>query len=460
MNRKNILIGILISLIYLSACKKDFFDKKPNLKLLTLSTISEYQQLLENVNVIGLTSALPQLASDEYSFTSYANWQSAASATERNSYLWAKDIFGGETQRQDWNAPYKAIFYANSVLDGLSSIPVNNANRTAWNDLKGWALFVRALEYFDLVSNFSPIYDPSTAEIDLGVPLKLNSGITEVVKRGTVKSTYNQILADLNQASALLTPVFQVNSRNKPSKVSSMALLARIYTYMRDYERAELYADSSLQIYSKLINYNTIDTLNTTPFSYVSDEIIYPSAMITDYSSIAYQLPTTVTIDPNLIKLYSSDDLRRTIFFIKNGTSVVAKRGYVGGGFQVFSGIATDEIYLIKAECAARRNDVTTSMTYLNSLLSKRYKTGKFNPIVVNNALEALNNVLLERRKELFWRGLRWYDVKRLNKEGANITLSRTLNNQTYYLPPNDPKFVFPIPNDEISLSGITQNIR
>ncbi|SEM08104.1 hypothetical protein SAMN05216436_101351 [bacterium A37T11] len=55
-------------------------------------------------------------------------------------------------------------------------------------------------------------------------------------------------------------------------------------------------------------------------------------------------------------------------------------------------------------------------------------------------------------------RGLRWMDIKRLNKEGANITLTRNLNGQIYTLPPNDPRFALPIPEDVIDLSGMQQN--
>tara|TARA_R110002033_G_scaffold36621_1_gene75228 strand:+ start:3737 stop:3916 length:180 start_codon:yes stop_codon:yes gene_type:complete len=58
------------------------------------------------------------------------------------------------------------------------------------------------------------------------------------------------------------------------------------------------------------------------------------------------------------------------------------------------------------------------------------------------------------------WRGLRWQDIRRLNKEGAGITLTRTLKGENYTLPPNDPRYIFPIPDDEIALSGIKQNVR
>jgi hypothetical protein len=63
---------------------------------------------------------------------------------------------------------------------------------------------------------------------------------------------------------------------------------------------------------------------------------------------------------------------------------------------------------------------------------------------------EALKKVLIERRKELVWRaGLRWDDIRRLNKEGANISLRRKLGNETYVLKAGSPQFAFPIPINE-----------
>jgi len=70
-----------------------------------------------------------------------------------------------------------------------------------------------------------------------------------------------------------------------------------------------------------------------------------------------------------------------------------------------------------------------------------------------------LNKILTERRKELLMRGLRWTDLRRLNKETAfATTLSRIVNGTTYTLPPNDPGYVFRIPLSVINFTGIEQN--
>lgn len=81
--------------------------------------------------------------------------------------------------------------------------------------------------------------------------------------------------------------------------------------------------------------------------------------------------------------------------------------------------------------------------------------------MISNDATEVLRLVLNERRKELAFRGIRWSDLRRLNKdERFAVTLSRTLNGQTYQLSPNDKRYVIPIDEQEIRLSGIEQNER
>ena len=123
-------------------------------------------------------------------------------------------------------------------------------------------------------------------------------------------------------------------------------------------------------------------------------------------------------------------------------------------------GIATDEVYLTRAECYARAGKVSEAMNDLNTLMIKRWKAGTFIPFTATSTSEALSIILEERRKETLFRGLRWLDLRRLNSEGANITLTRNVDNQTYKLEPNSPRYALPLPPDVISLTGIPQNER
>ena len=127
---------------------------------------------------------------------------------------------------------------------------------------------------------------------------------------------------------------------------------------------------------------------------------------------------------------------------------------------QPFGGIATDEIYLIRSESLIRTGKIREGVSVLNTLLSSRYKAGEFVPVTAENYENALAVVLAERRKELVFRGFRWEDVRRLNTEGFNIIMTRVINNTLYALLPNDLRYAFPIPNSELSTSGIQQNPR
>lgn len=455
---------IAILSFFLISCKKDFLERKPSTNILHPTTLEEFQSLLENHLVINGTSGLGVLAGEDYTYASREIWLSNRTATERNSFIWAKDLYEGEPS-DDWSMPYTTIFYANCVLDGLKNITVTERNRAQFNLVKGWALFVRGFAYFDLVNSFGRFYTPATAESDLGVPLRLNPSVDEVLPRATVSENYKQILNDLKYSSQLLPQTFPTLNRNRPSNVASHALLSRVYLFRGEYGNAELHADSALTLYDRLIDYNTLDKTSVTPFSTTNVELIYWRYATT---KAAYAASGRYSqISPELIGLYTPNDLRPSVFFAKQGDgSFVPKRGYQGVGNQPFMGLATNELYLIKAECLARRGQYIESMNWLNKLLIKRWNPNAnsvpnpYQNIEASSASEALGKILLERRKELVWRGIRWEDIKRLNRDGANIVLKRNLGVQEFTLQPNSPLYIFPIPNEEIMFSGIKQNER
>jgi len=454
---------LLCTLIIFASCKKSFLDAKPSSGILTPKTLNELQGLLENADVLNKsTPSLSQMASDDYVFTSYESWQSAYTATERNSYIWAKDIYEGASQVQDWSSGYQGIFYCNNVLAVLPHIVQTPSNIQQYNTIKGWANFMRAFLLYDLVRNFSPAYDPATADKDLGIPVPLEARVDQIVPRSSLKDTYTQILHDLRSAVPALSVALPLNN-NRPSRAAAYALFSRILLSMREYAQAELYADSALAITKTLIDYNGVSTTSATPFAINNAETIFSTGSILNQYQITYpaSVNTQVTMNPELLALYDKNDLRLSAFFRLNTATgnLYVRRGYF---FQTtcFTGLATDELYLIKSECLARRNELTASLSWLNDLLRKRFSPTSFREVSGLNQQAALQRILEERRKELVWRTLRWTDLKRLNKEGANITLTRVLNGVTYTLTPNDPKYVFPIPDDEIALSGITQNLR
>jgi hypothetical protein len=317
------------------------------------------------------------------------------------------------------------------------------------------ALYLRAEAFYNVAQLFAKPYDASTAATDLGIPLRLTSDLNVKSVRSTVQQTYEQITNDLTEAAQLL-PVTPITVY-RPSRPSAFALLARVYLAIGSYTLALQNADACLKLYSTLMDYNTLDATLTYPIPDLNVEIIHEDGVP------RYRIweRERGKIDSNLYRSYGSNDLRRSIFFLTNADGSVGFKGMYDGSRLLFSGITTDEQYLVRAECYARSGQADLAMADLNTLLKTRFLTGTFIPYTASSADDALMQIITERRKELLLRGIRWSDLRRLNKDPRfAVTLTRVLNGVTYTLPPNDPRYILPIPDYIISATGIQQNPR
>lgn len=230
---------------------------------------------------------------------------------------------------------------------------------------------------------------------------------------------------------------------------------------MREFSNALKYSDLALQKQTSLLDFNTL--VAGTPIQNFNSEVIFHNQIGSSGSILSL---SNAKIDTNLLASYGSNDLRKSVFFRAN---TGANRGTFGfrGSFMgsesqsgVFCGTTTAEMLLIRAECYARQENKSKAVADLNTLLEKRMDKNNWVPINPSTINETLPLVLSERRKELIFRGLRWMDLRRLNMEGANITLKRIINGTEYILPSNDNRWVAIIPYDVINRSGIQQNPR
>jgi starch-binding outer membrane protein, SusD/RagB family len=448
---------LLICCLSLLSCnKKEFLEEKPNSDVFVPTTLEDFQTLLDNELVMSVTPVLGELSADNYNITPY--YWGLLGTKERNTYIWASDIYAGEGNISDWNAPYEQVLYANVVLDGLKKVPVTADNWQQWNSLKGAALFFRAYAFYNLVQVFALPYNKATATEDLGIPLKLSPNVDEVITRSKVEETYTQILNDLLEAKRLLPEVITSN-RSRPNKPAAYAQLARVYLSMRQYDQAGAFADSSLKLYNTLIDYNTRDVNASRPFLRDNAETMYQSRFVETNVLKGGATTKECTVDSILFSSYDANDLRRSAFF-----TITAGKGNLKGSYSgtiiAFTGLATDEMYLVRAECRAQANDVNGAMNDLNYLLTHRWKTGTFVPYSTSNKDTALKIVLIERRKEMPFRGVRWTDIRRLNLENAGITPKRIINTQEHILPVNSRLYALPIPPDAEALGKYVQNER
>ncbi|SEM85058.1 SusD family protein [bacterium A37T11] len=443
---------IIFGLVLNTGCKK-YLDSIPDKSESVPQTLVDFRQILDYGILYNQNSpGLHEFAGDDVTIPD--GQFSSTNIIARNSYIWADNHYNGQSIG-DWQFPYLAIYYANVVLDALKSFNMNENNMLDYNAIKGTALYYRGFNHYCLTQVFAKPFSTGTASRDLGIPYKENSLIDEKVKRGTLAETYAKIFADLKSSVSLLPKEVTDRNKNRPTKASVYAVLARIYLSMSDYSHAKMYADSCLNTYNTLINYNDI-----IPGTFAFKGPPTYNAEVLCLSSTSFYL-NFIPVSSELYNLYDIDDLRKTYFFRPNvrfGSHEF--RGSYLTGVYPFNGPATDEVYLIRAECLARSGNKQGSLDDLNALLINRYKTGSYHPYTVDQVSDILGLVLTERRKELVFRGLRWSDLRRFNLEGGAYAkdITHTVNGVTYTLKKNDPKYVFPIPDAEITLSGIEQN--
>lgn len=464
MKTKLVYITILLSVSFcLTGCEKmdEWLDTKRQKEQVSPETLKDFQAILDAFfQIHNIFPTFGLVGADDI----YLTDQGFAGSDEidRNAYIWNQEIWVNDNA-DSWNASYQVIFKSNVVLEGMGKLQVDQDQQQIYNDIIGQALFYRAIFCYNLAQLFCKPYSTTTASTDLGLPLRLTSDANYIAKRSSVKETYEQMVKDAEDAMELL-PINSLNNR-RPNRAAAYALLAKIYLCMEEYEQARGYADLSLQLHDSLLDFNSDYVSTSLTYRFPYEPFDHPEitfyAQGTSSFSVA-PLPFTLGIvDSVLYEQYDEFDLRKVIFF-EIDNDFPQYRGAYTGSYANFCGIATNEVYLIRSECNARLSNIPSAIADLNTLLRHRYVTGEFGDHGLMDQEEALRLILTERRKELIGvSNIRWEDLRRLNKdERFKITLRRVINGETYSLEPHSNRYILPIPDNEIQLSGIEQNPR
>jgi tetratricopeptide (TPR) repeat protein len=425
-------------------------DEKPDLALVTPTTINELWALLDNTNqVMNAEPSNLDVMSDDILFLD--SKVSALSEDQFRLYTWSKEAISTSLD-SDWSRPYEQILFANVVLSELENYPEADKQTAEWSNLKGAALFYRSYAYFSLAKSFCPAYNPETADGQLGLVLRDSPEVDRELQRGTLSQTFDLILQDLLSSVDLLAPLPQTNTR--PSQAGAYAMLSRVYLYMGAFQESLEYADLALGIQGELLDYNEVDSLLARPMVGHLEEVIFYSELI--FRSY-YFFSSGSAVNPELTDQYEENDMRKKLFFFPRD-GFLAFRGQYSYLANAFGGLAVDEVLLSKAESEARLGRDGAALASLNTLLEKRIAADSYIPLEGVEGGELLELILLERRKELVLRGIRWGDIKRLSVLGEGVVLKRQVGEQEYELPVGDPRYAIQIPQEEIDRSGIQQN--
>lgn len=217
-------------LIGITSCGNDWLNLEPSTSIPTDTSIKVLSDIEFTLN--GIYSQMQ--SSDAYSGRliyygdATGDDMQAVSSTKRcaNYYRfnWTKDS-GPSTH---WSILYSIITSCNVILNKIDDIPFDEDETDYRNDLKGQALAIRGLAYFDLTRIFGYPYTKDNGA-SMGVPIILEeTDRFNKPSRATVAQCYERITKDLDDAWPLLSEEF---NKGKINRWAAMTLLSRAYLY-------------------------------------------------------------------------------------------------------------------------------------------------------------------------------------------------------------------------------------
>lgn len=418
-------------LLSMAACK-DFLDVKPKGVVLP-EKLTDYEGILNSLTMTQTFPAALMYCTDDY----YGEYSPIDKSIQANMYLWRQELdINDQVSPVIWGQLYRVIYDANVIIKHVMSSKDGSDQKK--REVLGEALVVRADAYFTLLTVFAKAYDPASATKDPGLPLITSNDVTEKTPpRSSLQATLDTIINNSVRAAEVL-PQSNLN-RYRGTRYTAYGLLSRVYLYMGDYVNSAKYANQALQASHQLIDYNTITSAAGIPVSDLNPEILWQKA------SDDYSIPSFLLYTDDLKTYFNSDDLRYTYLTLTNAKGL--GRGSSPG--RANFGITFAEMYLNVAEAAARDKDVTKAMELVNKIRKVRIKTAAYQPLTAINPEDALTEVLRERRRELAYGGLRWADMKRLDREGRMpevIRKNRKTGEVQGSLTPHSKLYTFQIP--------------
>lgn len=395
------------------------------------------------------------------------NWQFVSDSQDWRDTE-AQGGFGGV-----WTNLYSVIDRANRTLELGATVPAITATDIALkNQYFGEMLALRAMAHFELLRLYSITaeYNPTA----LGVVLQtsyVRNPATYRPSRNTQKQVVDQIAADLVSARALIPSTFTDISRVTRNAV--IATQARLALHIKDWQGV---IDRStevipLQPLSTIANYSALWTTRTLP-STQSTEVIWKLNITNSNNAVAvgllWQDANSAQQAAPAAKLMNTfnqvTDVRFNTFFKTSPRNLIAKYGYLPQTGETFSYdikmIRTSELVLARAEAYAELPTPNLSAANADLALLRSNRITGYVHVPITDKATLINEIILERYKELCYEGNRYNDLRRrslpINRDASDIGGVATSQN----LPVSDLHYILPIPFQEIQANpNIAQNV-
>jgi len=443
-----ILLFAVLTGLFISSCKKFVDIPNPPDKIISAEVFTDDAKASSAVTGIygslingstgfanGLSTVFAGLSSSELNrFNPSVNEQ---------EFLESQLSPSNSTVQTFWTNAYQHIYYTNACLEGLQQS--NGVSVSVRKQLMAECRFVRAFCYFYLVNLFG----------DIPLVLSTDYHLNSVLPRTPTPDIYRQVIADLKEAKDALPVSYITTEKVRPNKWAAASLLARVYLYQRDWQKAEAEADEVINsgLYSPLPSLQAVFLKNSKEAIW---QLLPKNGFVPEVTQIIPMASTPRVILPSsVMQSFVSGDQRRTRWV--DSITYQAVRYYYPGKYKATTASNSEyymvlrlaEQYLIRAEARIYLNNLIGTISDINIIRSRAGLPGLSASLTQPELITALEN---ERKTELFaeW-GHRWLDLKRTDRATAVLGPVRPGWQPTDVL--------YPIPLNEILTNpALTQN--
>ena len=489
-NKFNITILILLSAAFLlGSCEKSLLRPVPESVLTTANAYNTAKDM--DLAVLGIYNSLQSRVPKDFELMEvpsgnvWVQYFATAPGIDEISTLTVSPQ--NDKLNSFWKTTYNGIFRANLVLANIDK-PTDYATSKK-EQLTGEAKFLRAWFYFDLVRIFGGV--PAVTTV-------ITANESRNTGRASEQDIYALIVADLKDAIAGL-PAPSSADWGRASKGAAVALLAKVYVYLKDWNNAKTYLDELFSgefSYSLLTNYADLFKVATEKNSEAIFSVAYAAG--TNGQSLTYDLAPigggynvvnngNRVIRPSwdLRKAFEEDDSRFPVTIAEDWYPFAYKQGdpaifypYINKWLvpsdPASSGLDIPvlrlaDLILLNAETLYNLNKPDLALAAINKVRERAFGNASHDYELSDIATEEIfyDKLLLERRLELAVENDRWFDLVRTGRYTTVIQhiegeyTSKTGGATIMTMSAKPYMKYFPIPYEQIQLAApgvLTQN--
>jgi len=489
--KKIIVLGFIGCLTMMTSCKKDFLDTSPT------SSADDAAIFTTTTNASNVINGIYRYLYSRYSdqnqpgqggmmlnmdfmgedlHQSAATWYTTAGSGTGGWVSQKNDASGWVSY--PFRLYYRCIGNANALIENIdaASGPDNEKKR-----LKAEGLTMRAWSYFNLVQIFAKRYVAGQNNSQIGVSMPLSAKEVKM-PRVTVEDNYTQIMKDLDAAIALFAEGSAAPGgpavKSHLSIHAARAIKARVALTKGDYVTAAAMAKAVIDAgaFSLMSNaqyqggFNDISNPEWIWGAYMAldqgDTFGSYHAQISWDGNTTYIRSRPKRINSALYALISATDVRKkmwepapTAANFPLPASTYIREPYMSRKFMTRASptigdipyIRLAEMYLILAEAYARTPGKEVEARAALFTLAKNRDASYV--LSTNSGQALIDEIMVQRRVELWGEGFRFFDLKRLD-----LPLNRTVVPNfvsasvggVMQVPAGDNRWVFAIPIAEI----------